>query len=67
MDDLANRFAYHAPSEERAQTHAQVRVLCAGLADYLDTLLPDGREKALALMKIEEAMFWSNAAIARAT
>lgn len=27
--------------------------------------LPDGREKSLAMTRLEEVMFWSNAAIAR--
>jgi hypothetical protein len=32
--------------------------------DLLD-LLPPGREKALVLTNLEQAMFWANAAIAR--
>ena len=35
------------------------------LAHHFNDVLPDGREKAVALTKIEEAMFWANASIAR--
>lgn len=65
MDELDKRFTYHAPDAQRATAHGRVRVECADLAAFLDLHLPDGREKALALTKLEEVMFWSNAAIAR--
>ena len=42
-----------------------MRESCDQLAAALDDLLPDGREKAVALTKVEEAMFWANAAVAR--
>jgi hypothetical protein len=63
--DLYHRFAYHPPSRDDVrQNHELVRAECYRLAQILDAL-PDGREKALALTKIEEVMFWANAAIAR--
>lgn len=64
---LGNRFNYHPPrTPDRISAHEQVRALCADIAETLDELLPDGREKALVFTNIEQAMFWSNAAIARA-
>ncbi|MFF4179736.1 hypothetical protein [Streptomyces sp. NPDC001750] len=66
-EDLANRFTYHAPSTpERAAAHAMIRGACAGLAAQIADLCPEGREQALAVTKLEEVMFWANAAIARA-
>lgn len=64
--ELTNRFLYHAPTtSERARAHQLVRNYCASVAFRLDELVPDGREKSTAITKLEEAMFWANAAIAR--
>lgn len=64
--DLAHRFDYHPPSTPGVgDTHAIVRRLIGELAGDLDNLLPEGREKALVMTHLEEAMFWGNAAIAR--
>lgn len=66
--DLAHRFTHHPPATtERANAHATVRGACAGLAAQIVDQCPPGREQALALTKVEEAMFWANAAFARAT
>ncbi|MEU4986586.1 MULTISPECIES: hypothetical protein [unclassified Streptomyces] len=66
-DPLAHRFTHHPPTTpERANAHATVRGACAGLAATIVDHCPPGREQALAVTKIEEAMFWANAGIARA-
>ena len=64
--DIENRFAFHAASrQEKADEHTSARQGCRQLADQLNALLPEGREKSLAVTKLEEVMFWANAAIAR--
>lgn len=64
--DLVNRFNYHpAKTEDIKYAHGRIRGLCLNLAIEFDEELPEGREKALAITKLEEAMFWANAAIAR--
>lgn len=45
--------------------HAEVRTLLSEVARELVVRVPDGREKSLMLTKLEEAMFWANAGIAR--
>lgn len=66
IPDLENRFRYHPPqTEQRRQAHETVRSGLLTTAERLDELLPDGREKSLAITKLEEAMFWANASLAR--
>lgn len=65
--DLENRFDYHPPKDETvAATHAEVRQVLYIAACEIDRLVPDGREKSLAITNLEQAMFWANGAIARA-
>lgn len=64
--DLCNRFEFHpANTEEIAQKHNAVRNLCLDLAEALNELVPEGREKSLAITHLEEVMMWANAGIAR--
>lgn len=67
MDDkeLYVRFSHHKPDIAKGNTHSLVRGLFHELAEKLNTLVPESREKAVTITKIEEAMFWANAAIAR--
>jgi len=64
--DLKNRFNYHpADTEYRQKAHEQVREQCLRAAEFINNNVREGREKSLAITKLEEAMFWANAAIAR--
>lgn len=64
--ELANRFAHHPPSTPAIATaHTQVREHMQVTASMFNILLPEGREKALVMTHLEEAMFWANAAISR--
>lgn len=65
-DDIANRFDYHpATSDGVRKSHEATRLACHDLATFINGICPDGREKSTAVTKVEEVMFWANAAIAR--
>lgn len=64
--EIAHRFVHHPPRNQFVViAHESVRELLGGVAQALNDRLPEGREKALAMTKLEEALFWANAAIAR--
>lgn len=63
--DIENRFTYHAPKGNQADRYVTIRNLAAYLAEELNTLCPESREKSLAITHVEEAVFWANASIAR--
>lgn len=65
--ELAKRFDYHPPrpDSDDAFRHEQVRETCRVAAECIVSLTEPGREQAVALTKLEEAMFWGNASIAR--
>lgn len=60
-----NNFMYHSPKEGQPQKYEAVREKMKELAYLIDDLCPKSREKSLAITKIEEAMMWANASIAR--
>lgn len=64
-DEVRRRFRYYPPTPERANRHIVVRQELRAVAEQLASMLPDGREKSIVVTKLEEAMFWANAAIAR--
>jgi hypothetical protein len=64
-EDLENRFTYHAPKPGQPEVYAALRAEAKALAETIDEYAPESREKSLAITKLEEAVFWANAAIAR--
>lgn len=66
-DALAHRFQFHpADSQNTKEAHETVRSVLLEAADKIvEVTGPPTREQSTAITKLEEAMFWANAAIAR--
>ena len=65
MKDLENTYTYHAPKANQPQRYEQIRAKAKELAQLIEQNCPDSREKSLAHTKLEEAVMWANASIAR--
>ena len=64
-EEIECNFTYHAPKPGQPEIYQDIRTLAKELALEIDEVVPDGREKALALTHLETAVFWANAGIAR--
>lgn len=62
---LKNSFTYHPPFGDLPGRYEIIRVTANDLAWQFCQLCPESRELSLALTKLEEAVMWANAAIAR--
>ena len=65
IEDLENRFTYHAPKEGQPDKYDNIRRYAKAFAELIDEMCPNSREKSLAITKLEEVVFWANASIAR--
>lgn len=63
--ELENRFTYHAPKGEQPQKYELLRAKAKDFARSIFLNVPNSRERSLAITKLEEAVFWANAGIAR--
>jgi len=62
---INNRFTYHSPKPWQPSIYQDIRAKAKELAFLIRDECPAGREMSLSLTKIEEAVFWANAGIAR--
>jgi hypothetical protein len=65
QDDLDNRFKYHAPKLGQPEKYTAIREKAKELAEMINALCPESREKSLAVTNLEECSMWANASIAR--
>ena len=63
--DIEKRFAYHAPTGNQPEQYEAIRTRAFNMATVIVALTPQSNEQAIALKKLEEAVMWANAAIAR--
>ena len=64
-EDIEQRFTHHPPQHGQVERYAFLRAEARNFAQNMVIEAPACRELALALTKLEEAVMWCNAAIAR--
>jgi len=64
-EQINNNFRYHRPTSAQQEKYVTLRDEAKELALKINELCPDSREKFLAFSKLEEAVMWANASIAR--
>lgn len=62
---IENAFMYHEPKDDQPTKYQAIREKSKEMAYLIKDLVPDSREKSLALIKLEECSMWANAGIAR--
>lgn len=68
VDDQArvqSNFAYHPPKPGQDEKYVSLRYKGQRLAEDMHAFCPPSRERNIALNRLEEAMMWANASIAR--
>ncbi len=65
VERIENDFVPHAAPQVQMAEMKDVRQRLKSVAMFVEKTCPKGRELALALTHLEEAMFWANAAISR--
>ncbi len=58
-------FTYHPPLDDQKDRYVALRAHGARFATLILESCPPSRERSVALTKLEEAVMWANAAIAR--
>lgn len=62
---MIKRFTYHRPVDDQSERYERIRSEAYRLGIILNENCPQSRELSLAMTKLEEAVMWANAAIAR--
>ena len=62
---IEKNFQYHPPKNGQDEKYKKLRYNAKLLAYMINDLCPNSREKSLAMTKLEEAVMWANASIAR--
>lgn len=65
LNEIENRFTFHPPFGDQAERYGRMRSLAKALATEIVEGSPESREQSLALTKLDEVVFWTNAAIVR--
>ena len=64
-NEIEINFTYHIPKGNQQEKYKSLRTKSKELAYIFNELCPDSKEKELAMVRLEEALMWANASIAR--
>lgn len=65
LSDLQNRFGFHSGARQsKALEFDRLRSTAFGFAVVIDSVLPDSREKSLAVTELEAALMWATKGVA---
>lgn len=65
MIDLARDFTYHPPKEGQPERYDEIRAAGRDFAEIIVGECPTSAERTTAIAKVQEAVMWANASIAR--
>lgn len=65
VEDVLNRFTYHAPHGDQPLRYEEIRAAALKFAELIVYLCPSSRERSTALTHLDAVVFNANAAIAR--
>ncbi len=63
--DLDKRFDYHPANDEQRERYTTLRQEIKQVAENVIRSCPPGRERALVITNLEQAMMWAIVAISR--
>lgn len=66
QEQIDHNFTYHPPGNDgQIKRFTEIRSTGKFFAELINDDCPPSREKSIAITKLEEAVMWANAAIAR--
>jgi hypothetical protein len=65
IDEIENRYTYHPPKGDQPERYEKIRAAAKRFAHVVQELCPNSPERAHAKDRIDEAVMWANASIAR--
>lgn len=65
LEEIERLFTYKQPAPAQLAVLERNRMAIKEVARNMITMIPPSRERGLAITKLEEALFWANAALIR--
>jgi len=64
-EEIHDRVNYHAPTPKGVDRHAALSAAAEEFMRVINNIVPEGREKSLAMTNAEQAKMWASAGVAR--